>query len=276
MNVIERWKEMVESEHAQTDRLRSAPPISNDYWVANVEGFKADPYRTDDPLLDRLHREIEPRHTLIDAGAGAGRLALPLALKCSHVTAVEPSPAMASAFQQQASDYNIRNVSLVEATWEAAEIQPADIVLCAHVLYTVREVGAFVEKLEAQANRRVLIIVFDAAPQSQVYPLWPRVHGEERLPLPSLPELKQVLEEMGISPRVSQLPLRSRRGYETLEQALEQIGSRLFLEPGSPKQMLLEQVVPGLLEEQHGELFIRDSRPQTPWLVSWEPGAPED
>ena len=113
------------------------------------------PFRSDDPLLELLTRKIASHHTLIDVGAGPGRLALPLALKCKRVVAVEPSSSMGEAFLEEAALHNISNVSLVRARWEEAQVEPADVVLCSHVLYTVQDIGAFVRKLEALARELV-------------------------------------------------------------------------------------------------------------------------
>ena len=123
---------------------------------------------------------------------------MPLALHCSHVTAVEPSPSMASLLTEQAREHEIRNVTLLQETWEDAQVEVGEVALCAHVIYTARDPAAFVKKLGAHARRYVAVVLFSAPPQSQLYSLWPPVHGEERLPLPALPELEELLQELGI------------------------------------------------------------------------------
>ena len=45
---------------------------------------------------------------------------------------------MAAAFLEESQHHNIQNVTLVESTWEDAATNPADIVLCSHVIYTAR------------------------------------------------------------------------------------------------------------------------------------------
>ncbi|MFQ6030781.1 MAG: class I SAM-dependent methyltransferase, partial [Dehalococcoidia bacterium] len=180
---------MVEEEHAQSEAMRGAAPTPEDHWRPYAANFRADPRRADDPMVQHLLRFLGPDDTLMDVGAGGGRLALPLALHCRDVVAVEPSASMASLLMQQAQDSGIHNVSLVRSLWEDAEVEPADLVLCSHVVYAVREIDAFIRKLDYHARHRVVVIVYNAPPQSQIYPLWQRVHWQERLALPSLPQL---------------------------------------------------------------------------------------
>ena len=72
MGAVQRWRELVEAEHAQSDRMRQeAPP--DDHWRPYVEQFRADPRRQDDPLLNMLLDKVMPHHTVIDVGAGAGQ-----------------------------------------------------------------------------------------------------------------------------------------------------------------------------------------------------------
>ena len=65
---------MVEEEHAQSDSVRSRAPASADSWEVFAERFRPDA-SAEDPLVQRLLREIEPHHTVMDVGAGGGRLA---------------------------------------------------------------------------------------------------------------------------------------------------------------------------------------------------------
>jgi SAM-dependent methyltransferase len=270
MSAVQNWKAMIQAEHAQSERMRAAITLG-DYWQDYASTFKDDPYRSGDPLLDRLLQEISSHDTVIDVGAGGGRMALPLALHCQRVVAVEPSPSMASVLEQQARHYGVENVFLVQALWEEAEIQPADITLCCHVVYTIQAIEPFLRKLEAHARKRVLIVLYQTPPQSQIYPLWKEVHGEERLPLPSLPQLEQVLLELGINARVEMLPAHPPRGFDNLEEAGKQLSSRLYLAEGSEKKAKLRNLLPERLEEMDGTFWIKGAEPLRPSLVSWPP-----
>jgi SAM-dependent methyltransferase len=265
---------MVEEEHAQSDAMRPGPsPV--DHWQPYAEQFRADPHRTDDLLLERLLAFVELRHTVIDVGAGGGRLALPIALKCQRVVAVEPSESMASVLEDQARQSGIENVTVVRSRWEEAEIDAGDVALCAHVVYVVRDIGAFLRKLDAHARDRVLVALFNAAPQSQTYSLWRRIHGKERLALPSLPQLREVLAELEIDAQVDPLPAQNPRGFDSMESALDQLSSRLYLTHGSEEYIRLERMLPDILMEEDGAFKIKDAEPIYPVIVSWRPDMPK-
>ena len=81
MTAIERWREMILREHAQSDSMKPEPRKA-DFWNPYARNFRTDPRREGDELLDFLLTQVTPTDTLIDVGAGGGRLALPLALHC--------------------------------------------------------------------------------------------------------------------------------------------------------------------------------------------------
>ena len=170
---------MVRVEHEQSDRMRGARPT--DHWTQYARQFKADPRRTGDVLVERLRSYLRAEDSLLDVGAGGGRLALPLALSCRSVTAVEPSPSMCAVLRETAGESGIA-VHVVESEWLDAEVAPADVVLCSHVLYVIQNIQAFVRKLEAQARRQVLVVMFQVGPP--VPAVRPVGAGPRRTPAP--------------------------------------------------------------------------------------------
>lgn len=270
MSAVQRWKALIQAEHAQSERMRVAAPPS-DFWRDYAPMFRTDPHRSGDQILNRLLSEVSPDDTLIDVGAGGGRYSLPLALHCRQVVAVEPSPSMVHVLEEQAREYGIGNITLVQATWEEAEVEPADLTLCSNVLYTIQEIEPFLRNLESHARKRVLIVMYSTPPQSQIYPLWQEIHGEERIPLPSLPELEDVLRELDIAAQIEMLDPQAARGFDSLEQAVNQLSSRLYLAEGSDKKARLDNISPERLEEVDGTFRIRGAQPMEPALVSWQP-----
>ena len=156
MAAIEVWKQRVAAHHAQSHKVRSALGVARqDRWEPFSPFFKADPHRTDDAEVNCLAQEVTPTTTLLDVGAGAGRFALPLALRCKQVTVVEPSPSMGETLRHLAAEAGITNVTMIARPWEDAEVEPVDVVLSAHVIYLIEDIGPFVAKLAAHARQKV-------------------------------------------------------------------------------------------------------------------------
>ena len=117
MSAVQRWNSMVESEHAQSERMRRHEPPPADHWQPHAHRFKADSWDANDPLLDRLKQEVQPRlHPAWTSALAPAGSASRCHIGCRQVVAVEPSPSMVQVLTQQVSDLSIRNVSVVQAT----------------------------------------------------------------------------------------------------------------------------------------------------------------
>src|SRR5262245_18613512 len=142
MSALEAWKQRVAAHREQSQKIRSALGVSEQDRLEPFSAFfKADPRRTDDVEVNRLAQEVTPATTLLDVGAGAGRFALPLALRCKHVTAVEPSPSMGETLRHLAAEAGIENLTFVACPWHEAEGEPAQCVLSAPVHQSSEDLG---------------------------------------------------------------------------------------------------------------------------------------
>ncbi len=112
------WGARVRAHHEQSARVRETPE-GGDFYAPVSRLFVADPHRTDDEVLDHLLPLARPNDTWLDIGAGAGRYALPLALRVREVVALDPSPGMLAALREQAAEHRIANVRAVEGRWPA-------------------------------------------------------------------------------------------------------------------------------------------------------------
>ena len=126
----ERWRLMVEEEHAQSESVREQGDAPSDSWVPFADRFRPS-LDTRDPIVLRLLREVDSQHSVLDVGAGGGRVALPMSMHCRSVVAVEPSASMGAVLVEEAQRHRRDNIDLVASTWEEAEVAQADVVMCA-------------------------------------------------------------------------------------------------------------------------------------------------
>jgi SAM-dependent methyltransferase len=272
MSAIQVWKQRVAAHHAQSQKIRAALGIAEvDRWEVVSPLFKANPRRTDDVEVSRLVREVSPSTTVLDVGGGAGRFALPLALRCQHVMVVEPSPSMGESLRQIAAEARINNVSLMAKRWEEAEVEPADVVLSAHVIYMVEDIRAFVTKVVAHARQKVLMPTFMRPPMARYAPFWRWVHGEDKHELPGAGELMQVLWEMDIYPDLEMFEPRPSRAFKDWLTALETLRRRIHVKPDTAEDAGLQRAMRELLIETPDGYGMKGATPEHLALISWRP-----
>ena len=265
---------MVEEERAQSAQIsaRAAGGPAQRWSAGRAEAFRADPRRAGDHDVELVSGFVGSEKALLDVGAGAGRIALPLALRCPQVTAVEAAPSMAAILKEEAAKAEISNVTLIEGRWQDVEAPPADVVLCWNVLNYVEDIDVFMKKVDAHARERVLVVLHEVSPMAQIYPFWRRVHGSEPARSPGLAELLAVLWELDIHPDLQMLPPRPRT-LRSPEAAREQMRERLGVTPGSREDGRLEEALDDLLEEQDGSLVVRGASVVREGLLTWRPDA---
>jgi SAM-dependent methyltransferase len=269
-STIKAWKAQIDAHNEQTVRTRG-DVVYEDMWSTLAQRFRDDPRRTNDPIVNFLASWLTPESTVLDVGGGAGRYALPLALRSKHVTVVDPSPSMIDALKESAKEAEIENVSAVEAGWEEAQVEPHDIVLCANVVYGVADIEPFVRSLANAARERVALVLFMDAPLSRMSPIWAEVHGEERIDMPGLPELLPVLWEMEIYPNVEMLPAASggTRVLPNLETAIAMARHFLYIEAGSEKDKRLREIAPKFVVETPQGVTMRGASERPQGVVWW-------
>ena len=272
MGAIAAWNERVKRHHAQSEAVMAAAAWSDDdFWRPYARFFRLDPRRQDDPVLHVLLPMVRSGSTAMDVGGGAGRLALPMALRCSSVNVVEPSDSMIAQLRESAEETGIDNVSVTQSIWEHADVDAADLVLCAHVLYGVADVEPFVRKLEAHANELVVLLAFMESPMNRISRFWEPVHGEERIDMPAFPELVNVLWDMGIYPDVQMLGPVLPDKFEDREVALTQLRNRLYVRAGSEEDTRLQTAMADLLEDVEGGVMVRGIPMMRQGFVYWKP-----
>ncbi len=275
------WANRVRRNREQVDRFREEPD-GKDFYAAVSAIFRDDPDRTGDPVLDALQAHARPDDTWLDIGAGAGRYALPLARTVARVVAVDPSPSMLAALRESMGDHRIDNIATIEGRWpdvlepgsgELAAALPADVSLIAHVGYDVEQIWPFIEAMEQATRRECLAVLMERSPAMLAEPFWPEVHGEERIALPALPALVDLLAAHGRSPRLQMLES-SRRRWGTRDEIETYVRRQTWVAPGSAKDARMQALIDEwLVELPDGTVELSVMEPLKVGLVSWAPGA---
>ena len=204
-----RWKQLV------ADRASLAAGHSDpNYWDRRAKAFARSTQARADEFLQVLDPYLAPGKTLIDVGAGAGRHSAPIADRVEWVTAVEPSDGMRG--QMPARD----NMTVVASTWEDAEVAPADLVICSHVLYGVADPVPFLAKMNAAARERVFVLMRETELPHPGAELRRRALGDSGPRMPRFSDLFMLLLQMGMAPDVRFLSYPMVQRYADMEEAV--------------------------------------------------------
>jgi CTP:molybdopterin cytidylyltransferase MocA/SAM-dependent methyltransferase len=272
------WATRVRANREQVERIREVPD-GQDFYAPVTSLFRSDPTRTGDAVLEALLDLVRSGDTWLDVGAGAGRFALPLARALDpsggSVIALDTSRAMLESLREIAEDYAIENVRVVEARWPpvdagAAGAFGADVALIAHVGYDIEEIGPFLSALEEAADRMCVAVLMERVPASSADPFWPPVHGEERVALPALPEVLEILEARGRRLSVERVQVEARR-FESRDTLAGFVRRQLWIDPGGPKEARFEAALDEWAVPDGDGWTIKGRGPSDVGIVTWAP-----
>ncbi len=269
------WAARVRANREQVDRVREVPDGA-DFYAPVRSLFRADPTRTDDPILNTLLDLVRSGERWLDVGAGAGRFALPIARALDpsggSVVALDASSSMLESLREIAEDYAIENVRAVEARWPPADpgAFEADVALIAHVGYDVEAIGLFLDAMEAGARRLCVAVLTEHPPASAADPFWPLVHGEARSALPALPDLVELLRARGREPWVVRIAGEPRR-FESRDALEGFVRRQLWIDEAGARAERLRAAVEDLAVDDGTGWAIRGRLTSDTGVVTWSP-----
>jgi hypothetical protein len=207
---VAEWRRLVRERESGSHR-HSDPR----YWDRRAASFARTTTGRADQFIEVLAPYLSPRRTLIDVGAGTGRHSVPLAARLEWVTAVEPSDGMRALLPP------LPNLTVVASSWEDADVAPADLVICSHVLYGVEDVVAFVEKLQHSARERVFVMLREGSVPHPANVLRDRMSDGPLPRITQFSDLFMVLLQMGIYPDVTFIGYPVLNRYASFDDAVE-------------------------------------------------------
>ena len=258
MSALDRWREELEGWAIPEEILARAP---EDPWAFPAELFasKADAPPDDTPSRLRAVEALPEGGSVLDVGCGAGAASLALVPPARRVIGVDPLGQMLAEFEQRARRAGV-SYRTVEGRWpEIAPVEPADVVVCHHVLYNVPNLERFVSQLTAHARRRVVVELTDEHPVAWTGYLWRRFHAVGRPEGPTAKDCEAALRELGIHPTVEAFDEPGVAwGFRRREDAVALVRRRLCL-PAS-RDPEVEEAIGDRLVERQGLWRVGSSR----------------
>ena len=216
---------------------------------------------------DRIEREVNtlpvgPKTKVLDIGSGPGILAIPLAKRVKHVTAVEPSDGMMEVLLERVEGERLDNVKCVHKKWEDISVEkdllpPYDIVIASYSL-GMKNIKDAISSMNQAASGRVYLYWFAGLNswEREMKRLWPSLHGMEYHPGPKADVLFNVLYGMGICPHVEVSEHERLQRYDSIEEAISKFSDHFGIDT-QEKHQLMEQHLHNVLERDNGSFVHR-------------------
>jgi ubiquinone/menaquinone biosynthesis C-methylase UbiE len=157
MTSIIDWAQLRQNALLSTQRIEMYNPSYWDKEACAVNKNISQCVKLTKKQLKKL--PLSPDITVLDVGAGTGRVTLPMAKRVKHVTALEPSEKMLAILRENAKKQQIFNVSYVNKSLE--EIEEAatyDLVVASFSLFMLDIKGALL-KMNALASKGVYLFM---------------------------------------------------------------------------------------------------------------------
>jgi hypothetical protein len=119
----------------------------------------------------------------------------------------------------------------VEGHWPevAGRVDPADVVVCHHVLYNVADLAPFADALTGHARRRVVAELTERHPLAGLAPLWRRFHDLDRPNGPTADDAVAALEALGLQVARQDWESQDRFGFDDFDELVAFTRRRLCL-----------------------------------------------
>ncbi|KUK44458.1 MAG: class I SAM-dependent methyltransferase [Methanothrix sp.] len=109
--------------------------------------------------IAKMH--LDPEYSVLDIGAGTGRLSIPIAKKVKKVTAIDQSGGMLALLEENMQKEELDNITCLQKRWEdvviGRDVEPHDVVIASHSLGML-DLQKALEKIDATAKRYVYIL----------------------------------------------------------------------------------------------------------------------
>jgi SAM-dependent methyltransferase len=230
------------------------------YWDKQAAAFNE--AQMEDLTQKQLSRLLLlPKYTVLDVGAGAGRLTIPIAKCTRQVTALEPAANMMALLKENAQKEHISNIEYVDGSIEeldAAAIGSHDIVLASFSLLMV-DVEKVLLKMDAAASKGVYLFVSVSKWMNEEIQDILYGKGVSSPDLPDYIYIYNILHDAGILANVDIWDFQTQQSYNSLDDAAARF-THVYRIPADKQAELKVYLTKTLLQDDNGKFWLNRKR----------------
>ena len=258
------WNELrkaMMSEHHM--RMKCEDPAH--MWDKRADDFNKSTRQNQERTLKQIERfQLKPEYSVLDVGAGTGRLSIPIAKQVAKVTAIDQSTGMLNYLKENMENEGLTNIDCIQKRWEdvklGEDIEPHDVVVASHSL-GMFDLQEAIEKIDAAAKKYVYVLtfagkwMFDGKEEE----LWERLHDRpmrHRGWHSDYMLLYNILHDMGIYANVEVKDVKHEQHYDNLDDAVSRWKEMRDIPP--EKEHILRDHLSNILEQDgNGGYFFK-------------------
>lgn len=228
------WQELWEETIKRSSVRNRHSDLSEQEWINFLSDFyykksgrkfgqtgpsKADEFTAE---LNRLKRFITRDSTVLEVGAGTGRLAIPLAKEAKRVTVIEPARASMNLMRENAAREDVTNMDFVECLW--SDFEPSEKYDLVYSAWSegVRDPASLMKM--HKASKGYCALERTAGPSYREWDFYGHVYplalNEEYRSSGNYLNILTTLYEHGIYANLETWPFERETEYESMEEAL--------------------------------------------------------
>jgi FkbM family methyltransferase len=257
MEGIINWNELWKVMRSNSAWRRTLDEPAGSFWDKRAKRFNESMMQNKERAEKQIAKiALNPEYTVLDVGAGTGRLAIPIAKQVKSVTAIDPSRGMLDCLQENMEKEDVENIVCIHKRWEDVEldgdIEPHDVVIASHSL-AMLDMHEALAKMDAASKKYVSIFTF--AGRWMDGGLWEKISGEKRPSWADYIYLCNILHDMGIYANVEILDSEYEQHYDSLDDAVTKMKEMYDLP--SEKEGILRDYLSKILVEDDGKLCLK-------------------
>lgn len=257
--MIVNWSELRRKMLIETQRIDFCNPA---YWDKEADNFNQNVSQMKELTQQQLDRlPLLQQYTVLDVGAGTGRLTIPMAKRVQSVTALEPSPKMLDKLKANAQKQHTSNIKCINKSLDAldiSELETHDIVTASFSLFMLDMEKALL-KMDALASVGVYLFVsasewMDTEIQNIAFG-----NGKSCTVLPDSVYMCNILHDIGIHVNIDVWDFESKQSYSDFESATARF-MQLYHIPTEKQAELGTYLKNTLVQDEKGKFWLNRKR----------------
>lgn len=269
------WNELWKMARSGSMWRRTLDGPAGSFWDGRAKQFNESMMQSKERSLKQIAKiNLAPEYTVLDVGAGTGRLSIPIAKQVKSVTAVDPSGGMLACLQENMERDSVTNITSINKPWEDIElggdgdIEPHDVVIASHSL-SMLDMQEALKKIDAAATKYVYLFTF--AGRWMDGGLCEEICGEKRSSWSDYIHLCNILHDMEIYADVEIWDSEFEQRYDSLDDAVTKVRGTYDLPP--EKDGALREYLSKTLVKDDGALCLK--RKSKSAMIRWQPDSHE-